>query len=142
MRSLGKVPLTRRVLSSNQVRHEVVIEINSTIKINGDPQDMTPIPLELVNKWCCSILTYKGFNGNWLRVHASKIMKCTMSSVRNPQTAKHIKVIANVKASSEIFMQLEKSIWNLEIISKIEPYYCKEKKNPAAEETRCSAVQI
>ena len=97
------MPLTRSALSSNQVRHEVVIEDNGTIDVDSDPQAVMLMNLELENKLCCSALSNKGFDGDQLRLEAPKIKKVITKPVTRPQSAARIQAIASAKAAGQMF---------------------------------------
>ena len=50
------IPLTHKAVASNQVRHEIVEDEDSTIDTKSDPQTIALFNLELESKICCTSL--------------------------------------------------------------------------------------
>jgi len=94
----GAVPLNYSALQSNQVRHEVVVEVDGTVDVVTYPKENLLYNLEMENKMCFSVMTSKGYYGNQLKIHAPRVAKSKTPTTTKPHTFERVKVISNVKA--------------------------------------------
>lgn len=99
----GAVPLTRRALLSDHVRHQVVVEEDGTIDLETDPKAQLLIQLENENKVCCSMLDRKGFDGLQFRINAPNVVKQKTLAVTRPQTKERLEAIVEAKSAGGIF---------------------------------------
>jgi hypothetical protein len=82
---VGAVPLTRNCLTSDQVRHEIVVAADGTVDADADPQTSLFLQLESCNKLCFDLLSASGFDGGKLRAEAPKLSQNGHDSITKPR---------------------------------------------------------
>lgn len=80
----GAVPLTRSVLQSDKVRHEVpvmeALEQQEGLTISQDSKEIKKlVELDRINQFNCNVLSANGFDGTQLRIEASKRKHTSLS---------------------------------------------------------------
>jgi len=101
-RKCGAVPLTRSVLNSPDVQHEVVLNADGTVNEEMDPQGYKLMELEQSNHQACDFLSSFGFDGSQFRLEAPrKHMKKYKLTV--PQSKERIAAIQNASSAGKMF---------------------------------------
>jgi len=78
------VLLTRSALQSDQVLHEVVVEVEDTIDVDTDPKANLLYNLKVENKMYYIVLTLTGYDGNWFKMHAPRVIKSkTIATIKS-----------------------------------------------------------
>jgi len=95
--------MTRSALQSDQVRHEVVVEVYDTIDVDIDPNANLLYNLDMENKMCCTVLTSKGYDGSQFKIHAPRLVKSKTLATTKPQNFEWVKEIADSKAAGQMF---------------------------------------
>ena len=93
----GAVPLTRSVLESSQVRHELM---RDNTAVSKEAQKL--IDIEASNKFHCEVLVNHGYNGLTLRKDAPKMRKAA-PAITLPQTAARVRMIKKAKTAGQMF---------------------------------------
>jgi len=90
---VGTVPLTRAVLGSSHVRHEVALTDDGAIDVNADPMGLLLMALQNHNHLCCDILSAEGCDGDQFCTNApiqglnNRSAKVTIHRTRERQDA-------------------------------------------------------
>jgi hypothetical protein len=101
---VGAVPLTRHCLKSEGVRHELVVDENGVIDMDGNPTAVYLQSLEAHNKLCCDILLSNGFDSNPLRKKAPVIKKDSATApVTVPMSRERQDAIQNARTAGQLF---------------------------------------
>ena len=90
-------------LLSDQVRSHFFLEKDGNIDVDIDHYALLLSNLELENKLYCYILTSKGFDGDLLRLDATRFVIKKNVAVTWPQTLEQVKAVANAKIAGQFF---------------------------------------
>ena len=101
-RKCGAVPLTRSVLNSPDIRHEVLINANGTVNESMDPHGFKLMEIEQSNHQACDFLMTFGFDGSQFRMDAPK-RSVKKYKLTEPHSKERIKAIQKASTAGKMF---------------------------------------